>query len=68
MRNDIFPRSTLFTLDSFIARSSLTGLGNLDPVEMLVDKVIVDGDEIKVVFKAGVEILLVARCRGEEII
>ena len=31
-------------------------LGELDPVELLIDKVVIDGDEIKVQFKAGVEI------------
>ena len=50
------------TLDSFIKRTLMEGLtatgelGELDPVELLIDKVVIDGDEIKVQFKAGVEI------------
>ena len=50
------------TLDSFIKRTPMEGLtatgelGELDPVELLIDKVVIDGDEIKVQFKAGVEI------------
>ena len=41
------------TLDSFIAMTPMDGLGE---VELLIDRVVVDGDEIKVRFKAGVEI------------
>lgn len=44
------------TLDSFIARTPMDGLGELGEVELLIDRVVIDGDEIKVRFKAGVEI------------
>lgn len=47
------------TLDRFIAMTpmvGLDGLGELGEVELLIDRVVIDGDEIKVRFKAGVEI------------
>jgi len=44
------------TLDSFIARTSLTELGDVDPVELLVDRVVVEEEGVRIVFKAGVEI------------
>ena len=47
------------TLDSFIAMTPMVGVmavGELGEVKLLIDRVVVDGDEIKVRFKAGVEI------------
>ena len=50
------------TLDRFIAMTPMThltpmeGLGELGEAELLIDRVVIDGDQIKVRFKAGVEI------------
>ena len=44
------------TLDSFIARTPMTELGDVDPIELLVDRVVVEEEGVRIVFKAGVEI------------